>query len=175
MVFQEDLVAIATDKYGSHVIDKIWSQSDEEGRNIVEQELSRHRSLLKGSMYGRIILRNCGLESVQPQTISKQNDASETVPEFVVHPASKKTQKSVPKEEVQKETKPAKRKRSEVPQGSAYIKELASLGVGVKDTGMSDMDKYTKMSDGIEDLGQQVRNCSIHVFLNCLILKFMVI
>ncbi|XP_065065192.1 uncharacterized protein LOC135691299 [Rhopilema esculentum] len=72
---KELLITLAMDKFGSRVVDKLWVIGDEEEKKIIKEELYRSRSRLKGNMYGRIILRNCGIESTQFQA---RNDDSKT-------------------------------------------------------------------------------------------------
>lgn len=47
------------------MIDKLWNNGAEDERNIIREELLKFRGQLKGNMYGRIVLRNCGIESFQ--------------------------------------------------------------------------------------------------------------
>ena len=83
---------MATDKFGSRVVDKLWSNENQFGKEIIADELRGSLSLLRGNMYGRCVLRNCGIESFQIRNIFYDNEGVQT-----------RQQKKVKKEEKRKE------------------------------------------------------------------------
>ncbi len=125
---------MATSKFGSHVIDKVWIQSDSEQKQEIKEELSKHKSILRGNMYGRIILRNCGMETSQNQnSFNKQSissDISKTRTE--ISGSEKKNFKDTDsgKDILETEMK-RKRKIKNNNEDVLYKKELKILGTGV--------------------------------------------
>jgi len=53
---------LACEKQGSHVVETCWRQAEVKYKEAITEELSHSEQQLKGNMYGRIVLRNCGVE-----------------------------------------------------------------------------------------------------------------
>ena len=53
---------LATDKQGSHVIDTCWKHLDVAEKETITEELTASEQHLSRNFYGRIMLRNCGIE-----------------------------------------------------------------------------------------------------------------
>lgn len=61
-LLEPDLDRVATDKFGSHVLDALWAASDIAGKKQLATRLLETGDALTASPYGRIIARNCRLE-----------------------------------------------------------------------------------------------------------------
>lgn len=68
--FKSHLGQIAMDKYGSHVIEKLWKLSPLATKNIMMEELAESKEKLESSPHGRLVIRNCRLD----QFIRKRED-----------------------------------------------------------------------------------------------------
>ena len=117
------------------MIDKLWENGTDDERKIIRAELFKFRGQLKGNMYGRIILRNCGLESFQlPHAVAGKDDSSRTEG----FKADEERRVSVMKKKRKgndlnmKETEDnIKNKKARNNFGSSYNDELLKLGVGI--------------------------------------------
>lgn len=55
---------LAMDKYGSHIVDKLWSQvADMDDKEQIAEELLKSLSALQNSHHGKFVVRNCRLEN----------------------------------------------------------------------------------------------------------------
>ena len=130
---------MAKHKFGSHVVDKLWINGTEDERKVIREELFRFRGQLKGNMYGRIVLRNCGMESSQIQSKSKgreqmsQTKTLESAGEEIVtvQKQKKKRRADEPSKNDIEEVEGGKKFKKDFP--SSYNEELFQLGVGIKD------------------------------------------
>ena len=68
--FKGHLSQIAMDKYGSHVIEKLWKLSPLPAKNTMMEELAESKEKLESSPHGRLVIRNCRLD----QFIRKRED-----------------------------------------------------------------------------------------------------
>jgi nucleolar protein 9 len=68
--FKGHLAHIAMDKYGSHVVEKLWKLSPLPAKNIMMEELAESKEKLESSPHGRLVVRNCRLD----QFIRKRED-----------------------------------------------------------------------------------------------------
>lgn len=68
--FKGNLSQIAMDKYGSHVIEKLWKLSPLAAKNTIMEELAESKEKLESSPHGRLVVRNCRLD----QFIRKRED-----------------------------------------------------------------------------------------------------
>ena len=57
-----NIVAMASDKYASHLIDKIWLVSKMEMKEQIAQEMCEKYSSLSNNFHGKLVLRNCRIE-----------------------------------------------------------------------------------------------------------------
>ena len=118
------------------MIDKLWENGTDDERKIIRAELFRFRGQLKGNMYGRIILRNCGLESFQlPNTVVGKGDSSRTegfrADEEREVSATKLKKKRKGNDLLMNETEGSvKNKKARNDLRSFYSDELLKLGVG---------------------------------------------
>lgn len=126
---------MAKDKFGSHVIDKLWSSGTEDEKTMIRDELYKSRGQLKGNMYGRIVLRNCGIDSFQIPNKTNGVESSREKQmtkvgdgESRVEKKKKKKRKMIeePSNEVEDIIENKKLKAS-------YDDELQKLGVGIND------------------------------------------
>eukprot|EP00794_Sanderia_malayensis_P019153 gene19153-21073_t len=134
--FQKDIVTMATNKFGSHVIDKIWNHSNTEEKKLIKDELLKNKSLLRGNMYGRIILRNCELESFQDSMkIVNEESAKMKIDKqaSIVVETAKEGSHNGEEGKNEKKGKKSKRKRkmAKVDESTSYVKEFQILGVGI--------------------------------------------
>ena len=53
---------LATNKYGSHIVDKCWSLVDLKIKEMIADELLKREDELKTNHYGRFVIRNCNLD-----------------------------------------------------------------------------------------------------------------
>lgn len=68
--FKGHLAQIAMDKYGSHVVEKLWKLSPLAAKNTMMEELAESKEKLESSPHGRLVVRNCRLD----QFIRKRED-----------------------------------------------------------------------------------------------------
>lgn len=68
--FKGNLGQIAMDKYGSHVVEKLWKLSPIAAKNTIMEELAESKEKLESSPHGRLVVRNCRLD----QFIRKRED-----------------------------------------------------------------------------------------------------
>lgn len=68
--FKGHLAQIAMDKYGSHVVEKLWKLSPLANKNTMMEELAQNKEKLESSPHGRLVVRNCRLD----QFIRKRED-----------------------------------------------------------------------------------------------------
>lgn len=68
--FKGNLAQIAMDKYGSHVVEKLWKLSPLANKNTIMEELAQSKEKLESSPHGRLVVRNCRLD----QFIRKRED-----------------------------------------------------------------------------------------------------
>ena len=62
--FSKHFADLAMDKYGSHIVDKLWSQVADIGdKERVAEELLESLAALQNSHHGKFIVRNCRLEN----------------------------------------------------------------------------------------------------------------
>ena len=119
------------------MIDKLWSNGTEDERNIIREQLIRFRGQLKGNMYGRIVLRNCGIESFQIPNKATGKDQSR-------HTEGQKSGKEKGVTEKKQEKKRRsdelhatevedieRKKKAKTDFASPFNDELLKLGVGV--------------------------------------------
>ena len=117
------------------MIDKLWENGTDDERKIIRAELFKFRGQLKGNMYGRIILRNCGLESFQlPHAVAGKDDSSRTEG----FKADEERKVSVVKKKrkgndlhMKEAENNIKNKKARNDFGSSYNDELLKLGVGI--------------------------------------------
>lgn len=58
------LADLAKDKYGSHVVDKLWANAaDIDDKEKMAEELLQHLTSLQNNHHGKFIVRNCRLEN----------------------------------------------------------------------------------------------------------------
>ncbi|KAL9975890.1 hypothetical protein ACROYT_G013107 [Oculina patagonica] len=53
---------LACEKQGSHVVETCWRQAEVKYKEAITQELAVSEQQLNGNFYGRIVLKNCGVE-----------------------------------------------------------------------------------------------------------------
>ncbi|PFX35048.1 nucleolar protein 9-like [Stylophora pistillata] len=58
-------VRLACEKQGSHVVETCWRQAEVRYKEAITQELLFSEQQLNGNFYGRIVLRNCGVEHLK--------------------------------------------------------------------------------------------------------------
>lgn len=68
--FKGNLAHVSMDKYGSHVVEKLWKLSALPVKNSMMEELAESKEKLESSQYGRLVVRNCRLD----QFIRKRED-----------------------------------------------------------------------------------------------------
>ena len=68
--FQGTFSKLACEKQGSHVVETCWQQAGVKYKEVINKELAQHEHHLNSNFYGRIVLRNCGIEHY------KRKDAS---------------------------------------------------------------------------------------------------
>lgn len=62
--YEGHFATLACDKYGSHIVDKLWSQVADIGdKEKIAEELLRSLGTLENSHHGKFIVRNCRLEN----------------------------------------------------------------------------------------------------------------
>ena len=67
---------LASDKFGSRVVDALWKAANNETQLKIKNRLNEYRFQLKSNLYGRIILTNCGLNQV-PMKVSEKREKEE--------------------------------------------------------------------------------------------------
>lgn len=60
--FQGTFVKLACEKQGSHVVETCWRQAEVKHKEAITQELALSEQQLTSNFYGRIVLKNCGVE-----------------------------------------------------------------------------------------------------------------
>ena len=70
------LYILASDKFGSRVVDALWKAADNDTQLKIKNRLNEFRFQLKSNLYGRIILTNCGLNQV-PMKVSEKREKEE--------------------------------------------------------------------------------------------------
>lgn len=60
--FQGTFPKLACEKQGSHVVETCWRQAGVKYKEAITQELALSEQQLNGNFYGRIVLKNCGVE-----------------------------------------------------------------------------------------------------------------
>lgn len=55
-------VKLACEKQGSHVVETCWRQAEVKHKEAITQELALSEQQLSSNFYGRIVLKNCGVE-----------------------------------------------------------------------------------------------------------------
>ena len=70
------LYILASDKFGSRVVDALWKAADNDTQLKIKNRLNEFRFQLKSNLYGRIILTNCGLNKV-PMKVSEMREKEE--------------------------------------------------------------------------------------------------
>ena len=60
--FKSHLAQVAMDKYGSHVVEKLWKLSPLTAKNSMMEELAASKEKLESSQHGRLVVRNCRLD-----------------------------------------------------------------------------------------------------------------
>lgn len=58
-------VRLACEKQGSHVVETCWRQAEVRYKEAITQELLLSEQQLNSNFYGRIVLRNCGVEHLK--------------------------------------------------------------------------------------------------------------
>ena len=58
-ILKDHVIKLASDKFGSRVLDKVWMHTDKSIQKIISKDLNEAKHVLERNMYGRIILRNC--------------------------------------------------------------------------------------------------------------------
>ena len=134
-ILKGKLVTMATDKFGSRVVDKLWSNENQFGKEIIADELRGNLSLLRGNMYGRCVLRNCGIESFQIRNIFYDNEGVQT-----------RQQKKVKEEEKRKEGS-----------GNAPKEESGDVKTG---KGKESQNKESTQNDDLKKTGEKRKQAS---------------
>eukprot|EP00041_Stephanoeca_diplocostata_P037737 m.1441828 g.1441828 ORF g.1441828 m.1441828 type:complete len:775 (-) comp25095_c0_seq6:4291-6615(-) len=60
--FKGSFSSLAMDKFGSHVVDRCWSQADIKTKEWVAAEFLDNEEELQNNFHGRLILRNCKID-----------------------------------------------------------------------------------------------------------------
>lgn len=60
--FQGMFPKLACEKQASHVVETCWRQAEVKFKEVITQELALSEQQLTGNFYGRIVLKNCGVE-----------------------------------------------------------------------------------------------------------------
>ena len=134
---QDKLSDLACSKYGSHVLDKVWAQSDLGHENKIVQQLVKDENTLKGNLYGRIILRNCGIDRLKTRGASwqeKQSSPSKKRKLFEkLFEETKESESVVKKKKKRSSTQMASEMESgsEKANNTTYSNQLSELGVSL--------------------------------------------
>lgn len=59
------LAAMATDRCGSHVVERLWAASPTDQKSVIMAELALARSRLDSTQHGRIVLKRCRVEDFE--------------------------------------------------------------------------------------------------------------
>jgi len=62
LIFQGTFAKLACEKQGSHVVETCWRQAEVKHKEDITQELALSEQQLTSNFYGRIVLKNCGVE-----------------------------------------------------------------------------------------------------------------
>ena len=111
-MFRGKFAVLASDKFGSRVIDALWKNVGQESKDFIKTELTQNKSKLESDLYGRIVLCNCEInqQARKIREIKEKQDKKRKMFEDIL-PASKKEEKPVAvKDEEQPPAKKAKGK-----------------------------------------------------------------
>ena len=126
---------MATDKFGSHVVDKLWNSGTEDERKIIKEELFKHRGQLKGNMYGRIVLRNCGIDSFHIPNKTTSSDRTNHTQSLINTQEKgtneKKKKKKRKTDDINKIENVINNKKIRKDFTASYDHELHKLGIGI--------------------------------------------
>ncbi len=137
--FSKQYAALAMDKYGSHIVDKLWSQvADIADKERVAEELLESLAALQNNHHGKFIVRNCRLENFKREKdawrekeagIDRRNEMFKDIlaPEEALSKSSKTTAAKVPLDPLI--------------ESKAYDETMHALGFG-------ETEAHGKLSDG---------------------------
>ena len=92
---------LASDKFGSRVIDALWKCVGENSKGLIKNELVQNKARLESDLYGRIVLCNCEINQqarkmreIKERQEKKRKMFQDILPATAVTDAAKKKKKS---------------------------------------------------------------------------------